>query len=297
MHEPPRDIEHPRAGFTLIELLVVIGIISILAAMLLPGLARARESARRISCVNNLKQVAISLKIYTSEAKGGYPPLQDLMGDDCNVKNRNVLMFNGKAMFPDYLPDAEVLICPSDADGPDSYEAGIWNRRDGVDGTPIGGSTNPCLIDDTSYFYFPWIIRRDWIVDPATADLSPAFYNGLQEALARDENSAQWAFEDELGEQHQVLRLREGIERFMIEDINNPSESHMAQSDIPIMFDRISLLATDFNHIPGGANVLFMDGHAEYVRYPSREFYPVSRAWADLAFRLKNTPQTTGPQP
>ena len=59
-------------GFTLIELLVVIAIIGILAAILLPALAR--ETARRSSCANNLKQMAIVFKMYANEADGKFPP-------------------------------------------------------------------------------------------------------------------------------------------------------------------------------------------------------------------------------
>src|SRR5690349_939897 len=63
-----------RKGFTLIELLVVIAIIAILAAILFPVFARAREQARKASCVSNLKQIDTGFQMYTQDYDEQYPP-------------------------------------------------------------------------------------------------------------------------------------------------------------------------------------------------------------------------------
>jgi len=63
----------PRGGFTLVELLVVIAIIAILASLLLPGMARAKESSRKAACISNLRQVGIAVHAYSSDYDGRIP--------------------------------------------------------------------------------------------------------------------------------------------------------------------------------------------------------------------------------
>ena len=74
-----------------------------------------------------------------------------------------------------------------------------------------------------------------------------------------------------------VYRLREGIERFFISDINNPAASAMAQSEIFVMFDFLTTTVERFNHVPGGSNFLYMDGHVKFGRFGQE---PATRALA-----------------
>jgi prepilin-type N-terminal cleavage/methylation domain-containing protein/prepilin-type processing-associated H-X9-DG protein len=75
-----------------------------------------------------------------------------------------------------------------------------------------------------------------------------------------------------------LLRIREGVERFMITDINNPAAGAMAASGMPVMWDRVvfrnnyARYNQRFNHMPGGGNVLYMDGHVEFKKYPADDF-------------------------
>jgi prepilin-type processing-associated H-X9-DG protein len=77
-----------------------------------------------------------------------------------------------------------------------------------------------------------------------------------------------------------LYRTKDGIERFFITDINNAAGSAKAQSSIPLMFDLVSTVPDDFNHVPGGSNVLYMDGHVEFKKFATE--FPLTRVFARL---------------
>ena len=101
-HQPRR---RPNA-FTLIELLVVIAIIAILAGMLLPALARAKEKAKATSCINSLRQMSLASRLYGDDHGGRYPFTFQVRGD--NVFRKGWFNF-----LQPYQQTTNLLICPS----------------------------------------------------------------------------------------------------------------------------------------------------------------------------------------
>src|SRR5579875_455897 len=105
-----------RRAFTLIELLVVIAIIAILAAILFPVFAQAREKARQISCLSNEKQIALAVIQYTQDYDEYFPTGLGPAWDPDTWTNETV----------PYIKSYAVFVCPDDADGGEIQQANSW---------------------------------------------------------------------------------------------------------------------------------------------------------------------------
>jgi len=129
-----------KSGFTLIELLVVIAIIAILAAILFPVFARARENARRASCQSNEKNIALGFKQYIQDNGEKYPPV---MASAYDLKNNDGIQ--------EYIKSSGIFFCPSDSEkvlGSYGYKLNAENE------SAIDNTTTTVLLNETGTRHF-----------------------------------------------------------------------------------------------------------------------------------------------
>jgi prepilin-type N-terminal cleavage/methylation domain-containing protein/prepilin-type processing-associated H-X9-DG protein len=173
-----------RPAFTLIELLVVIAIIAILAALLLPGLARAKQEAYRVNCLSNLKQLTAAAHLYAGDNRDNMPPNITASGMppgiidhypgwvDGNVQPNpasptdvtNVALLQSSVLFP-FTPNVGVYRCPAD-------QFAVQNAGLAVPMPRVRSYSASCMMGDNSL-----------IMDDATTGAAGLIHDGLQENL------------------------------------------------------------------------------------------------------------------
>ncbi len=274
--------------------------------------------------------------------------------DNADVGNIRLTFFARPTdIYPEYMPDPKILICPSDPDNDlrlssnasciaytENFPCPGSGKLDG--GVEVGNMEDVM----ESYLYLGWVFdksdKTQSLSDSYNGNLSIEDIANIVRAAAGDDpvdlsaviGATQFAqvFEHFLndwvpgcltlaltaqpiaaqdcanrasdrdwrpivdpddtnlsygnGDTDTVFRLREGIERFLITDINNPGASAKAQSDIFLAYDFVSTLVEQFNHVPGGSNVLYLDGHVQFIRYPG--VAPVNKSSAELTGSLTN---------
>lgn len=285
--------------------------------------------------------------MYAGESRGGkFPSQAAISGGQVDCSDINYppssgdttnfsFTWNPEQMYPEYISDFNVVICPSDSEpaellNPATDELDAFRRCD-TDVAGQGGRGWSVL--DDSYVYLSYLLDKmdddvryntnaegylamtfgtsdcEYAPDaPVNAQVtavivdriaaSGAFCNGCTDK----ERNAIWLEDIDLdngaggmdwsqfttppglplgnGDSNTVFRLREGIERFLITDINNAGASSKAQSEIEVMWDQTSVFPSGFSHIPGGSNVLYVDGHVQFIKYPGTG--PTSRGFAGV---------------
>lgn len=225
--------------------------VALVAAVIMPALSRSREASRRASVQNNLKQLGVVFKMYANESKGeAYPPLTPYEG---------FWMFDVAAVYPKYFTDLSILVDPTLPDAGKLVDE--LNRLARMEPVDWEGITR---IAARSYTYTGYAVESE-------ADVRAVMEQ--RRLMARADLS-----NDVTSGTATVHRLREGVERFFLSDINNPAASARAQVTIPVLVTtpRSERVRTG----PDGAHVLYMDGHVGFVK--KDEAFPVQERVLEL---------------
>jgi prepilin-type processing-associated H-X9-DG protein len=226
------------AGFVLGYLNIVL-VIVLMHTVVLPWYSVWRVKLTGYSCQTNLRDVGLALKMYANENHDAYPMLSTQEGR---------LMFDHTraSLYPEYLQDLLKLTCPQDKD----FEA-LFAKKD----TPDPNA----LCNDHSYLYLGYAVTNDEEV-AAFADAYRAQI-AVGRGFAGDLPVAEGAG---TGGANHILRLREDLAKEVLGTNATPEAAAKWTSQIPLLIERPE------NHVPQGGNVVYLDGHVEFLHHPGK---------------------------
>jgi prepilin-type processing-associated H-X9-DG protein len=240
--------------------------------------------------------------MYSEESVGElYPPMMvaDLPLVDCDATPPTKTAKRGmlvaapsiRAIYPEYVTDPRIVLCPTDSISSKKDFTSLWYGS--YFHEYCSQARRGARAAGNSYAYTGYAYLGGENGEQEAAQLK-AVLGPVVEAAGRGEwAKAEGLVQEDISVPQTILppsaakpklyRLRERVDRLLVTDVNSPSANAKVMSEIWVMHDRVHLNIEDFNHRPAGSNVLFLDGHVEYMRYMNKpsDTPPVSTAIAE----------------
>jgi prepilin-type processing-associated H-X9-DG protein len=240
----------PRAAASIIKI-AAFGLIAGLFLMLfLPSPPHRIKRARRAACANNLKLLNQVFLLYSEKNRGFFPPIDDI---------KNNFIFSGN-LFPNYLTDASIAACPSDPEYSPKKNFQLISTANHPSSQM--GEVHPDCITDMSYCYLGWIITNQQGAE--------AFFDAYEKMSPEDYDKDIVVPEGKgNGGGNIIYRLKSPDKM--------PTNLKIDPANVPVMWDKPSGQISKFSHVPAGSNVLYLDGHVEFLRFdPSYPQFPAT---------------------